>query len=219
VSDAAPHPAPTLAESLGANVVRALPAGLWNDVWSEAWSGEVTFPGGSLIVSPTPALTAVDIDGTAPAAQLARDAVPAIAATLRRLDLGGSIAIVFPALPEKADRRAVDSALAAALDGWPHERTAMNGFGLLHIVARLERPSLLHRLAFARAGAAARLLLRRAERVAEPGKLLLTAHPAVVSQIGETWLDELARRTGRTVRIQSDPALALEGGFAQAVTS
>ena len=219
VSDAAPHPAPTLAESLGANVVRALPAGLWNDVWSEAWSGEATFPGGSLIVSPTPALTAVDIDGTAPAAQLARDAVPAIAATLRRLDLGGSIAIDFPALPEKADRRAVDSALAAALDGWPHERTAMNGFGLLHIVARLERPSLLHRLAFARAGAAARLLLRRAERVAEPGKLLLTAHPAVVSQIGETWLDELARRTGRTVRIQSDPALALEGGFAQAVTS
>lgn len=219
VSDAAPRPAPTLAESLDASVVRSFPAGLWEDVWSEAWSGEVAFPGGSLVVSPTPALTAIDIDGAGPAAQLAREAVPAIAATLRRMDLGGSIAIDFPALADKADRRAIDAALAAELGDWPHECTAMNGFGLLHIVARLERPSLLHRLAFARAGAAARLLLRRAEQVAEPGRLLLTAHPAVVAQVGERWREELVHRTGRTLVIESDPALALEGGFAQAVTS
>ncbi|MXO60260.1 ribonuclease [Altererythrobacter salegens] len=214
-----PRPAPSLAEALGAKAVRALPAGLWEEVWSEAWSGEVAFPGGSLVVSPTPALTAIDIDGAAPAAQLAHEAVPAIAATLRRMDLGGSIAIDFPALADKADRRVVDELVAAALDGWPHERTAMNGFGLLHIVARLERPSLLHRLALNRAGAGARLLLRRAEQVAEPGQLLLTAHPAVLAQVGEPWLEELARRTGRQVRTAPDPALALDGGFAQAVAS
>ena len=217
-SDAAVRPAPSLAESLGARVVRAFPAGLWEDLWAEAWTGELAFAGGTLVVSPTPALTAIDIDGTVPPSQLAREAVPAIAAALRRMDLGGSIAIDFPALPDKADRRAVDQLLAEALDGWPHERTAMNGFGLLHIVARLERPSLLNRLSFHRAEAAARLLLRRAEQLEGPGALLLTAHPAVLARIGESWIDELARRSGRQVRIAADPALAFDGAFAQAVS-
>jgi hypothetical protein len=61
------------------------------------------------------------------------------------------------------------------------------------------------------------MLLRRGEQVAEPGALLLTAHPAVAAQLSETWLAELARRTGREVRLASGPALALDGGFAQAV--
>ena len=42
----------------------------------------------------------------------------------------------------------------------------MNGFGFVQLVARLERPSLLHRAAFQRAGLAARALLRRAEQLA-----------------------------------------------------
>lgn len=218
-TSAAPRTAPSLAETLGARLVRELPAGPWEEVWSEAWSGEAEFSGGSLVAVPTPALTAIDIDGALPARQLSQAAVPALAAFIRRLDLGGSIAIDFPGLPDKADRRAVDEALAAALAGWPHERTAMNGFGLVHLVARLERPSLLQRLALDPAGAAARLLLRRAERVGEPGTLRLHAHPAVGARLNDAWLGELARRTGRQVRIEIDPALALEAGFAQAVPS
>jgi hypothetical protein len=111
----------------------------------------------------------------------------------------------------------VDLALDEALAEWPHERTAMNGFGFVQLVARLGRPSLLHRLSLSRAAAAARMLLRRAEHVEEPGALLLTAQPAVISQLSADWIADLARRTGREVRLASDPALALDGAFAQAV--
>jgi ribonuclease G len=210
-------PAPDLATELGGRVVRRFPSGLWEDIFTDACSGEATFTGGALTITPTPAMTMVDIDGTLPPAALALAAVEPLADALARLDLAGSIGIDFPTLTDKNDRKQVDGALERALGDWPHERTAMNGFGFVQLVARLTRPSLLHLCARAPAAAAGRFLLRQAEQVDAPGALLLTCHPAVEKALRAEWLEELARRSGREVRIAADPALALQSAFAQAV--
>ena len=198
---------------------RRFPSSAWEDVWQAASSGEVAFAGGTLLFAVTPAMTLVDIDGELPPRELALTAVPHIAQWLRLFDLGGSVGIDFPTLQAKADRKAVDAALGGALDGWPHERTAMNGFGFVQIVARLEGPSLLHRFATSRTGAAARMALRRAEAVDGAGTTLLTVHPALKAKLKDEWLAELTRRTGRPVRVETDPGLALEAATAQIVAT
>jgi len=201
-------------------IVQHFPAGLWEEVWHAASSGSIAFHGGEILVSVTPAMTVIDIDGSAPSRELALAAIPAIVQALRWFDLGGNIAIDFPTLQAKADRRAVDEALGEALADWPHERTAMNGFGLVQLVARLDGPSLLHRFHTARVGLCARYALRQAERAGGTGRvLLLTIHPALKAKLREEWLTELARRTGREVRLETNPALALEAPSAQIIAA
>lgn len=197
--------------------VHRFPAGAWEDVWHAASSGEIAFDGGSLLFAVTPAMTLVDIDGDLNARSLALAAVEPLALALRQFDLGGSIGVDFPTVETKGDRKAVDAALEDRLTDWSHERTAMSGFGFVHLVARLEGPSLLHRFATSRVGMAARMALRRAEMVEGAGATLLTVHPAVEAKLKPEWLAEVESRTGRPLRIQTDPGLAIEAAAAQVV--
>lgn len=199
----------------GGKAVHRFPAGTWEDIWLAANSGEVAFNGGSLLFAVTPAMTLVDIDGDLDPRALALAAVEPLALALGQLDLGGSIGIDFPTLYAKADRKAVDAALEEALSDWPHERTAMNGFGFVQLVSRLEGPSLLHRFAASRTGMAARMALRRAELVEGAGITLLTVHPALKAKLKPEWIKELEHRTGRPLRIETDPGLAIEAASAQ----
>jgi len=95
----------------------------------------------------------------------------------------------------------------------------MNGFGFVQIIARLEGPSLLHRFAASRVGMCARFALRQAEMLEGAGAVLVTVHPALKAKFRPEWLDELARRMGREVRIGTDPGLALEAPNAQIVAA
>ncbi|BBC73799.1 ribonuclease [Altererythrobacter sp. B11] len=221
-SEQAPRPAPSLLQSLRAEghearPVHRFPVSVWDELVAEAFAAQVDFAGGALLFSPTPAMLLVDVDGTGSAQALALAAIPSLAAALRRFDVGGAIGVDFPTLASKADRRAVDEALEAALAGWPHERTAMNGFGFVQIVARLRRPSLLQRAHLRRSEMAARLLLRRAEGLQGAGAVELTGHPALAAAIRPEWRAELARRTGRELRWRADPGLAIEAPHAQLV--
>lgn len=204
----------------GGKTVRRFPAGLWEDVWHAASSASLDFPGGEILVSVTPAMTVIDVDGVGAPRDVVLAAVPAIARALRWFELGGNIGIDFPTLAAKPDRRVVDEALEAALTDWPHERTAMNGFGFVQLVARLEGPSLLHRFATSRVGMCARYALRVAERAEGHGALLeLRVHPALKAKLKPEWITELARRTGREVRVELDPGLALEAPSAQIISA
>ncbi len=217
-TDLPERPAPSLAESLPeAKIVRNFPAGDWEEIRDLAVEAVVDFAGGSLHFAPTPAMVVVDVDGHLPPRELALAAVEPLARAIRLFGLGGIVGVDFPTLQARADRKAVDAAIETALADFDHERTAMNGFGLVQIVSRFERPSMLHLVQHDPAGAAARLLLRRAEAVEGPGRIELAAHPAVIARLTDNWLDELRRRTGREVSTRPDPALAIEAPHAQLV--
>ena len=190
----------------------AFEAAGWSELIETARTGEIAFPGGGLRMSLTPAMTLFDVDGALEPAQLAAAGAAAAGAAIRRFGIGGSIGIDLPTLASKADRLAAAEALDAALPQ-PFERTAVNGFGFLQIVRRRERPSLPELIQGGPARAAARALLRRAERVA--GSVELVAAPQVVARLEREpqWLSELSRRVGGPVALQADGHLPISGGY------
>lgn len=185
----------------------------WSELLEDARTGEVAFPGGALRLSLTPAMTLFDVDGTLPPEVLAEAGAAAASRAIARFGIGGSIGIDLPTLPK--DRRQVAAAAVDAILPRPFERTAVNGFGFLQIVRRRVRASIPEILRADPAAAAARALLRRAERL--QGKVALHAAPRVILNLKARplWLAELARRTGGEVVLLPNPGLAIWSSHAQ----
>lgn len=222
--DAVPQDGPDLAARIratgapvrmaGAHEEDALEAAGWSELLEEATGGTIAFPGGSLLMSPTPAMTLFDVDGTLAPPALAVAGAGAAGRAIRRMGIAGSIGIDLPTVPDKAARAAAAAALDAVLPQ-PYERTAVNGFGFLQVVRPQARASVPQLIAADPVAAAARALLRRAERARGAGSRTLAAHPSVVARLEAEpgWLAELARRTGAPVALRADPRAAISGGY------
>ena len=186
----------------------------WSDLLEEARTGVVRFSGGELRITPTPAMTLIDVDGYLPPDELAIAGAAEAAKAIRLLDIGGSVGIDLPSAGSKTGRQAAASAIDRHLPQ-PFERTAVNGFGFVQIVRPRIRASLIE-LAQDRAAFEARALLRRAA-LEPPGPKRLVGHPAVIAAIeGATdWTDRLSRQIGGAVTLRPEAALAISAGYAE----
>jgi hypothetical protein len=187
----------------------------WSDLLDEARGGVVRFAEGELRVSPTPAMTLIDVDGRLPPFDLAIAGARVAAHAILRHGIGGSIGIDLPTVAGKAQRQEIGSAVDVILPQ-PFERTAVNGFGFLQIVRARTHASLFE-LAADRAAFEARALLRRAA-LERTGALKLVAHPAVIAVLeGQGgWLDALARQVGGSIALRTEPSLPMSAAYAEA---
>ena len=212
VTNEAARDAPTVEARVATR--NELGAAGWDDLVDEARSGTVLFAGGELRVSPTAAMTLIDVDGYLDPEDLAVLGATEAAKAIRRLDIGGSIGIDLPTAGSKAARQAA----AAAIDQYlsqPFERTAVNGFGFVQIVRPRMRASLVE-LGQDRPAFEARALLRRAA-FETAGAKRLVAHPAVISvlQAHREWLEALASQLGGAVSLRPEASLPMSGGYVE----
>ncbi len=191
-----------------------LAAAGWNDLVEEARTGQMSFPGGSLGIFPTPAMTLIDVDGSLSPPQLATAGAGAAARAVRRLDIGGSIGIDLPTARGKEARASASDAIDRFIPP-PFERTAVNGFGFVQVVRPRLRASLID-LALDKAGFEARHLLRQAA-FAGAGANRLVAGPRVVAllEARPEWLDALSRQLGGAVALRLDESLPIHGGYVE----
>lgn len=221
----AARPAPNLQERLSASsdpIQTCLPGGRdhfaeagWGDVLEQARSGVVSFAGGNLDIAVTPAMITIDIDGDMDALPLSIAAAREAAHAIRRLGLRGSIGLDFPDVGGKSGRVQVLEAFDEAMTV-DCERTAINGFGLLHLVTRRVRPSLIEIQQGRKTLGYALDLIRQAQWLSSSGDTSLTAHPAITGHFEKhpEWMAALAKDRGGAVILQAEPKLSIGGGYA-----
>ena len=185
----------------------------WHEAMEQAQSGHIDFDGGLLIISLTPAMTVIDVDGPLRLVELAKRAAREIALALVRFDIGGNIGIDFPTIEAKSDRAAICAVFDDHMTG-DCERTAINGFGFMQVVRKKVRPSVLEVVRAQKVKTATLQFLRQAEREHGTGEMVLNVHPALDSQFQKHpgWLEELAKRTGRQVSVHSDGKIPINAG-------
>jgi hypothetical protein len=222
MTDEPPGAPPPLPEQLGARLLTFPGSGDvlgdagWDDLIDQARTGVITFAGGELRISPTPAMTLIDVDGYLAPGELAVLGAGEAARAIRRLDIGGSIGIDLPTCRSKASRQEAAMAIDAVLPP-PFERTAVNGFGFVQTVRPRTRASLVE-LAQDRAAFEGRALLRRAV-FEQPGAKRLAAQPGVIGVLEHhpEWLEALSRQLGGPVSLRADANLPMSGGYAESV--
>ncbi|MFN5759901.1 MAG: ribonuclease E/G, partial [Sphingomonadaceae bacterium] len=177
-----------------------------------ARTGLIDFPGGTLSIERTRAMTMIDVDGSLAPLALNCAAAAAIGRALRLFQITGPIGIDFVGMASKADRQAVDAALGAALAPLgPLERTALNGFGFAQIIRPRTGPCVPEQLCGTTPGrlsveSQALALLREAARSTGIGPRTLTARPVVIDLL-RRWTDvvaEVERWTGVPLNLVSD---------------
>lgn len=216
-----------LRERLGAARVRHEPAGAFDVALEDAFEqlGEPCVElagGGRLLIHPTPALTAIDVDAGGHASsrdthavfRLNELAVVEAARQIRLRNLGGAILLDLAGLSPKR-REALGEPLGRALaeDPLPTKLLGLTHLGLFEIVRPRVHPPLHDILGFPKSplshGLAA---LRRAAREirAVPGKaLILRAAPTVLAGLLALpgALDEYAAMAGQALRLEPDAGL------------
>jgi hypothetical protein len=187
----------------------------WSELLEEAMRGEIMREDAALRLFPTPAMTLIDVDGSAPPAQLGPKGAKLAAQAIRRMGITGSIGIDLPTMNNK-DERLVAAAQIDKFLPLPFERTAVNGFGFVQIIRKRERPSLIELLRADPVASAAMAALRMAERAPGAGAIMLRAAPAVIAHVRAhpDWMRRLERRRGGPVTLKADAALPLEGAHA-----
>jgi ribonuclease G len=199
----------------------ALPEPLATEIAALA-SPSITLPGGmTASITPTAALTAIDLDSAAATAertpkqeaQLAanRAALPELARQIKLRNLSGAILIDFAGLP--ARRRGVLSAdlQAAFADDRIGPRLAgFSALGFAEILRPRLRPPLHELLRGPHAEGLAALRLVQTEAVAAPARrLVLRAAPTVIAALeaDRAALADLAHVMTYMLVLRSDPAL------------
>jgi Ribonuclease G/E len=172
----------------------------WSECLEDAASGIVSFPGGTLRIALTPAMTLIDVDGDNATAG-ARAAGHAI----RRFGISGNIGIDLPTVAGKAERQAIAEAFESALPQ-PYERTAVNGFGFLQVIRPRVRASLCEILQHDRVGASARALIRRIQRSGTIGATEMSASTKVIAAIecNRDWIEQLSRELGGPILLRTE---------------
>jgi ribonuclease G len=122
----------------------------------EAQGREVVLAnGGSLIIEPTAALTAIDVNGAGRPLDLNLAAVPEVARQLRLRRIGGIVVIDFVDLETRSDRARLVAALRAAFAEDPAavQIYPMSPLGLVELSRQRTGPSLAERLGHGGPGA------------------------------------------------------------------